>query len=155
MARNGKDVFVAATTHVHHDDMVIGQSGREFHNVSQRVRRFQSMDDAFSSARELECFERFFVGDRHIFCATDVMQPRVFWPDARIVQASGDRETFEDLTIFVLEQLGAVAMQDARTTACQRRAVLHLFVHAFSTSFDADNIDRWIIEERIEQTHFV
>ena len=77
------------------------------------------------------------------------MQPGMLWPDAGIIQTCGYREPFEDLTIVVLQQVGAVAMQHAGATASQGRTMLHLVVDAFAACLNPDDIDLFVGHEII------
>ncbi len=135
--------------------MVFGQIRRDFHHVGQRVAGFQCRDNAFAFTAELERFQRFDVGDGHVFCPPDFMQPRVFWPYAGIVQARRNAEPFQNLPVVVLQQIRPVAVQHAGATTCQRRAVFHLGVHTFAARFHADDVNRPIVQKREEQPHRV
>src|SRR5690606_17494773 len=66
-----------------------------------------------------------------------------------------DRETFEDLAVGILQQIGPVAVQHTRPAAGETGAVLHALVHALATGFDADDADGRVVEEGEEETHRV
>ena len=83
------------------------------------------------------------------------MQPSVLWANARVVQTCRDRETFQDLPIIILQQIGPVAVQNAWAAAGQGCAMFHFLVNALTACFDADDIDAVIVQERKEQTHRV
>ncbi len=83
------------------------------------------------------------------------MKPGMFRANARIVQACTDRVAFEDLTIAILQQVGAVAVQYAGASACQAGAMFHLVIDAMPTSFDSDDANCLVIKEWIEQPHCV
>ena len=51
----------------------------------------------------------------------------------------------KDLTILILEQIGAVAMQNPRTPSSKRRAVFHLEINAFATRLYADDPNIFIV----------
>jgi hypothetical protein len=128
---------------MHIDDVVAAgrpPSARSWH-MGQRVAGLQRGDDALGLAGQLERLQRLGIGDRDILRAPDIVQPRMFRPDARIIEARRDRMPFEDLAILVLQQVGAVAMQHAGPTAGQAGAMLHLFVHALATGLDPDDRD--------------
>ena len=54
VACNGKDILVPAPTHVHANDVIRWQGWRDFHYVTQCVRRFQRGNDPFCRATQLE-----------------------------------------------------------------------------------------------------
>ena len=54
VACNGKDVLVPAPTHVHANDVIRWQGWRDFHHVTQCMRRFQRGNDPFRRAAQLE-----------------------------------------------------------------------------------------------------
>ena len=76
--RNRKDVFVPATTHVHADNVILGQVRRNFHHMGQCVRRFQRWNDAFLLATQLKRLQRFDICNGHVLRTTNIMQPRMF-----------------------------------------------------------------------------
>ena len=47
MLRRGRDIFIAATGTVHHDDFVRGHFGRDFRNVRDGMGGFERGNDAF------------------------------------------------------------------------------------------------------------
>src|SRR3546814_11432970 len=54
-----------------------------------------------------------------------------------------------DLAVLVLEQIGFVAMKDARAPAREAGGVL--IVEPFARRFDADDLDAGIVAEGVEQ----
>ncbi len=58
-----------------------------------------------------------------ILHAPNVVQPGVLGADARIIEAGGNRMCLVDLTVLVHQQIGAIAVQDAGTTAGNRGCV--------------------------------
>jgi hypothetical protein len=74
---------------------------------------FERRDDAFGAAEQLEAIERFRVRHRGIVDAADFLEPRMFRPDAGIIEARRNRVAFGDLAVFVLQQVGLVAVENA------------------------------------------
>jgi len=92
MFGDGKDVLVAAPTHVHADDVIARQARRDLHHMGERMGRFERGDDVLGRTRQLERLERFLVGDRHILRAADFVQPCMLRPDTGLIETGGDRE---------------------------------------------------------------
>ncbi len=53
------------------------------------------------------------IGDRKIFGATLVGEPRVFGTDRGIVESGGNRMCLGDLAVFGLQNVGVGALEDA------------------------------------------
>src|SRR6056297_1053890 len=119
------------------------------------VAGFQRGDDPLLRAAELEGFQRFLVGDRDIFRAANLVQPAVFRPDAGVIKTRRDGIPFEDLTIVILQKIGAVAMKNAGAATSERGAMLHLLVDAFTAGLNPDDVDLLVIKEGKEQAHGV
>jgi len=73
--RHGENVLVTTATHIHADDVILGQIRRDFGDMGQSVRRLQRGDDPFGFAAQLERIKRFGIGDRDILRATNFMEP--------------------------------------------------------------------------------
>ena len=131
--------------------MVLRLLRRQFHDLGQRMGGLKRGNDALQLAAELECVERFPVGGRDVFHAAGFLQPRMFRPDAGIIEARRNRMAFADLAVFVLQQIGAVAMQHAGLAARQRGAMAIGHVDAMAGGFNAVDFHRRIVEERMEQ----
>ena len=112
--------------------------GASFDHLGQRMGRLERRDDALDLGAELEGVERLLVGGRHIFDAADVVQPGMLRADAGIVEAGRDRVGLGDLAVAVLQQIGAVAVQDAGAPAVHRGGVAVLDVEAVPAGLDAD-----------------
>ena len=74
-------------------------------------------------------------------------------PDARVIKPRRNRMTLKDLSIFVLQQIGAVAMQHTWTPPCQACAMLHLVIDAFATCLNANDLHILVIQEGVKQPH--
>ena len=69
MLCHGEDVFVTTPTHIHTNDMIVRQRRGNFHNMGQRVTRFERRDDTLELATQLKRLKRFFISD------ADVLRP--------------------------------------------------------------------------------
>ena len=60
----------------------------------------------------------------HVIDPTDIFQPGMLRPYARVIQPSRHRVRVHDLPVGILHQIGAVAVEHTGSTRCQRRRVL-------------------------------
>ena len=74
--------------------------------------------------------------------------------DAGIVEAGGNRMRLDDLAVAIHQQISAVAVQHAGLTAGDRSRMLAAR-QAVTGGFDAVDVDRRVVEERVEQAHGV
>lgn len=79
---------------------------------------FKRRDDAFFKCAELKSFKRLVISGRHIGNATCFMQPYMLWPNAGVIKARGYGMGFLYLAVIILQQIGAVAVENARAAAC-------------------------------------
>ena len=117
--------------------------------ATDHVRRLQRRQDALRSRERLEPGQRVRVRRAHVLGEAGVLQVRVLGPDARVVQAGGDRVREGDLSVGVLQQVAERAVQDARLPLRDRRAVF-AEVHAAAAGLDADQPDAGRADERGE-----
>ena len=150
MLGDREDVLVAAAAEIHDDDLVLANGRGELDHLGQRMRRLERRNDAFDPRAELEGVEGLLVGCRHVGDAAAITKPGVLGADAGIVEAGGDRMTFEDLAVAVLQEVCPVAMQHARPPAIHRRGVAVFDLEAVTAGFDAVNPDLAIVEEGME-----
>ena len=75
-------------------------------------------------------------------------------PDARIVEPGRDRVRLDHLAVLVLQQVGALAVQDAGPAGGHRRRVL-AGRDAVACGLDRDDPHVAIVEEGVEQAHGV
>ena len=73
----------------------------------------------------------------------------MFGTDARIVEARRDAVRLGDLAVFILKQIGFVAMEDAGASA--REAGGMFAFEAFARGFDTDDLYALVIEEGMEE----
>src|SRR5690606_15864748 len=71
--------------------------------------------------------------------------------DTWIVETGADRVAFENLAVFVLQQLGAVAVQRAGPPTTDGGAMLEAIVDAAARRFDADQAHALVCNERMKQ----
>src|SRR5579871_2117335 len=116
------------------------------------MRGFERWNDAFEPAKEMESLERFVVGCRDVLDPALLLQPRMLRADAGIVETGRNRMRLGDLPLFVLQEVGPVAVQHAGTAAGQRGGMF-ASLEAFASRFDADDAHTGIVEERMEQAH--
>src|SRR6185436_5547519 len=143
-------VLVAAAREVDEQDLVLRQRGREACGIGERMRGFERRNDAFDAAAVVERSERFGVGDRHVFRAARVLEPRVLRPHAGIVESRRYRMRGDDLAVRVLQQIRAVAVQHSRPPGGERRGV-PARVDAVTGGFDADEAHAGARNVRIEE----
>src|SRR5271165_7057553 len=111
MTSDRKNVFVAAPAHVHNEEIVRRQGGRELGHVSKRMGRLQRRDYAFQTRAELKGIERLAVGCIDISHAASIAEPRVLRANPRVIEACRDGMSIEDLAVVILEQVSPVSMQ--------------------------------------------
>src|SRR5438093_801544 len=92
--------------------------------VRDRVRRLERGDDALGPREKAEALERLGVGARDVADATGLVQIRVLGTHTRIVEAGRDGMRLVDLSVGVLEDEAARAVQYAFAPADDRRGVL-------------------------------
>src|SRR5579871_2920221 len=127
MLRHRENVLIPPPAQIHQDDLILPHRRREFCHMRQCVRRLQCRNDPLGPRAQLKRRQRLFVGRRHILNASDVMQPRMLRPDARIIQSGADRVRLDDLPVIILQQIRAVAVQHTRPPASQTRRMLAAF----------------------------
>src|ERR1700683_5750993 len=101
MPRNRIKILVTATGKVDHHKVIAGLPWREIKHLGDSVRWLQRRDDAFQLGKKLEGVERLIVGRRKKRDAAYVVQPGVLRPNARIIEAGGERGWLVDLPILV------------------------------------------------------
>ncbi|MHC2523324.1 hypothetical protein ACVIEM_000409 [Rhizobium leguminosarum] len=123
--------------------------GCAFDHLGNGMRGFERRDDAFEAGEGLESLERFVVHDRHIVDTAGIVQPGMFGTDAGIIETGRNRMAFLDLTVTILQQIGAVAVKHAGRTGGDRGAMF-VALQTLAAGFDADDLHRGIIQERME-----
>src|SRR5947209_16247136 len=66
MVGDGEDVLVAAAAHIHDEEVVARQVGRDLCDICQRMRRLQGRDDALLAAAQLKGVQGLAVRDRDV-----------------------------------------------------------------------------------------
>ncbi len=120
------------------------------------VRGFERGDDAFGAGEQTRGGDGIVVGDGGIFGAALVGEPGVLGADRGIVEARGNRMRGGDLSVFVLQDVGVRALQNAGARAgetlrgAEARGVFAEFFAA-AAGFDADHFYVGVSQERVEE----
>src|SRR5450830_779363 len=120
MLLDGMHVFVAATREIGQHNTVFRQSRCQLGRVGQRMTGLQRGNDTFDAAAGMKRRQCLVVGDAFIAGAPAVFQPRVLRTDAWIVKTRRDGMRFHDLAVFILQQIGVIAVQNTWRTQRQR-----------------------------------
>src|SRR5262249_15610816 len=84
--------------------------------------------------------------------ALDVVEPSMLRPDAGIIETGGDRVSLVDLAVVVHQEIGAVAVQDARPPARDGGRV-QTAREPVTGRFHAVDFDLRFVEKGVEQPH--
>src|SRR6476469_3812921 len=117
--------------------------------MGECMRGFECAQYAFALRQRLEGGERLGVGCTNIFGPAAVLEMRMFWANRGIIEARGNRPGVGNLPVLVLQQIGFSAVEDARRSAQQGRAMLGP-VEPAPRSLDPDQ-PHLIVEEVGEQ----
>src|SRR4029453_14161720 len=85
--RHALNIFVASARQIDEDVRIGTERLRERRRIRDGVRRFERGDDAFGPGELLKSGERIFVADPRVLGSAEIFEPRVFWPDGRVVEA--------------------------------------------------------------------
>ena len=122
--------------------------------MGQCVCGLQRRHDALDTRDAVESCQGFAVVCRDILHASRILEPRVLRADPGIIQTRRNRMGFRNLPVFILHQVGAVAVQDARGAGRQRRGML-ASADTLTAGLDAVNVNSGILQERVEQAYGV
>lgn len=136
------DILVAAARAVEHNLGASRETRAELPQVRERVGSFKSRDDAFQARSGDESVEGFLVGDGVVLGAAKVLEEGVFRTDTRVIETSGNRVRFDDLTFTVLDKVREGAVEHTRGTQGERRGVLLTRTDTLPSGFDADDFSR-------------
>src|SRR5690242_17147774 len=112
---------------------------------------FERRNDALDPATIVKGRERFGIVDRHVLRAAAVLEPRMLGADAGIIEPGRHRMRLEYLTVVVLQEVRAIAVQNTRASGGQRRRVLARF-DTFAARFDTDELHICMLDVRMEDT---
>src|SRR6266404_869616 len=101
-------VLVAAPGKIDQQHRACRQARRDLGRIGERVCRLERGNDAFDAAAFAKRGERLVVGDRDVLRAPIVLEPRMLRPDAGIIEPRRHRVGLEYLTVFILQQIGAI-----------------------------------------------
>src|SRR5437773_10208195 len=96
------------------------------------MRGLERRNDALAAAQVVERGDCFSVVDGDIFGPTGVLEPGVLGANTRVIQPCRDRVRLDDLTVFVLKQIGAISVQyprPARALRCRMCAAGYVESH--------------------------
>src|SRR5262249_49734824 len=110
---------------------------------------FERGDDAFGAAQMERRFEGFGVIAGDVFGAMLVMKECVFGSHRCIVETGGDGVGERDLSVFVLQEIAAGAVQNSGGSSAEAGGMLAERRSAAS-GFDADELDGGIGNESVE-----
>src|SRR3977135_1851751 len=102
----------------------------------------------------MEGMKRFVVGNGNILRSAGILEPCVLRADAGIIQPRRDRMRLDDLYLFVLDQIGAVAVQNAGL-ACTQGSGMLARGESESTGLHADQAYVTVFDIGIESTDCV
>src|SRR6267142_2159485 len=119
-----------------------------------RMRRLERRDDALAAAKRVEGGERLVVGHGDVLGTAVVLEPCVLGADARIVETRRDRMRLGDLSVRVLQQVGAVAVQHARLARAERCGV-PAALQSFPGGFDTDQAHALVRQVGVKDAHGV
>jgi hypothetical protein len=115
-------ILVTTTGKVDQQDLVFGQGRCQLAGVGQGMARFERRDDAFETAQVVKGLQRLGVVDADVLGAAAILEPGVLRANARIIEAGRNRMRLDDLAVFILQQIGPIAVQNARTPAVSEAA---------------------------------
>src|SRR5207247_4540390 len=118
------------------------------------MRGLERRNDALAAAQVVERGDGFSVVDGDIFGPTGVLAPGVLGANTRVIQPCRDRVRLDDLTVFVLKQIGAISVQYPRPARAQRCRMLAAG-YSESTRLHADELDRFVRDIGVEDAHRV
>ncbi len=116
--------------------------------------RLEGWDDALGAAEAMERDQRLVVGDADIFGAAEVLQVRMLGAHAGVVEAGTDAVRLHDLAVLVLQQVGAVAVQNAGCAGRERCGVFTAG-QALTRRLHADEARALERDVGVEQPHGV
>src|SRR5258708_23869372 len=115
----GVHVLVAAAREIE-DDQVAGLELRQtFDEARDGMGGFERRNDAFGKREKLGRFERRLIVHGGIFGAMLIRKPSVLRANGRIVEACGNRMRRRNLAVFILQDIGVGALENAGARACK------------------------------------
>src|SRR6476660_5095642 len=111
--------------------------------------RFQRRDDPLGPAETMEALERLVVGNRDVARPADVLEPGMLRADAGVIESSRDRVRLDYLAPFILQDIGARAVENALASRDERGGV-RAGIESVSAGFDADQLDALITGKRVK-----
>ena len=118
------------------------------------MRTFDSRDNALDFREIVEGVHSLLVRSRHIFSAANVVQISVLGADARIIKAGRDGIYGRDLAVFILQELGLHAVENAQATVSDSSGVFGI-IHAEAGRFNANQAHILVLDKVVEHAHSV
>src|ERR1700733_15442762 len=118
--------------------------------------RFERRNNSFDPREQLRGSDRFFTPPRRLFPPTRIREPRMLWPDRRVIKARGYRVRRRNLPIAVLQHVRIRSLQHAwararKTSRLRQTRRMLPKTFAASAGFNANHFYSRITQERMEQ----
>src|ERR1700741_4229609 len=110
-------VLVAAAREVKNDEVAGLEPRQAFDEAGDGVGGFERRNDAFGKRQQLRRIERGLIIHSGIFGAMLVGKPGVLRTNGRIIEARGNRMRRRNLAVFILQNVGKCALENAGTRA--------------------------------------
>src|SRR5216683_4542605 len=155
-ARVSVHVLVAAAGEIEDDEVVLLELRQTLDKTGDGVGRFERGDDAFGARKKARGFESRLIGDGGIFGTPLIGQPGVFGADGGIVEAGGNGMSRGDLAVFVLQNVGVSALENAgarsrKTLMGGEASGVFAEFSAAAARFDADHLYVGIAKEIVKE----
>ena len=119
--------------------------------MRHRMRRLQCGHDALHTRQSMKSCQSLIIVSRDILNPADILQPGVLRPYAGVIESGRHRVGLKDLSVFILHQIGAVTVQNARTADRQRGCVL-TGLQALATRLNAVHRYALILQKGVKQS---
>ena len=119
------DVFVAAAAAVD-QDRAGAHLLRKLHRVGDRVRRFESRDDAFVAGELEEGVNRLLVARGDVVDASEILPERMLRTDGRIIESAGDRVDRIGGAVLVFQDIAVESVHGAFPAVAEGRGMVAL-----------------------------
>src|SRR5580658_9331802 len=116
------------------------------------MRGFERRDDAFGTAQHFRRVESVFVAAGAVFRAAAIVQPCMLRADRCVVESRRNRMGRRNLSMLVLQDVAAGAVENAWEAACEPCGMLSQRL-APSAGFDSNELHPLILDERMEDSN--
>src|SRR6516162_3039789 len=148
-------VLIAAAGEIEDNEVGWLELRQAFDEAGDGVGGFKRGNDAFGARKELGGIESGLIGNGGVFGAALIGEPGVFGPGGGIVETRGNGMRSGDLAVFVLQDVGVSALEDAGARAGETlmrgeaRGVLSEAIAA-AAGFDAYHFHVGVSQEFVE-----